>query len=554
MMKENNTLLGNQTMKHSYPHCWRCKKPIIFRATEQWFISVDHNDLRKNALSEITKTKWFPSWGETRIRSMVEGRPDWCISRQRSWGIPIPAFYCTKCNKPNFKGKFNAAVIEMMQKSGSDAWFEQEAKDILPKGLKCEFCGGEEFTKETDIMDVWLESGSSHNAVLKAEKDVFNWPADLYLEGSDQHRGWFQSSLLTSMAGFKAAPFKAVLTHGFTVDEKGKKMSKSLGNTVLPQDVMNESGADVLRLWVASTDFRNDMAVSKKILKQIAEGFSKIRNTCRFLISNINDFDNSNDKVAYSDLKEIDKYALFKLELLSKKIREAYDNYEFHVVYHSMYTFCVNDLSSFYMDIIKDRLYCDGKKSVSRRAAQTVCSELLLTMIKLLVPVLSFTSEDIYQHLKKLKGFENLKESLFLETLPAVNQLHLDNALEAKWETILAVKAEANKKLEEFRATKVINQNSECDLYITADAKTIEILKSLGDELNEILQVSGVSVETQNIASPLNETNTTITITKTTNLKCERCWRYLPTVGKSQKNPGLCKRCEDAVGTTLGLS
>ncbi|MFA5104256.1 MAG: isoleucine--tRNA ligase [Candidatus Margulisiibacteriota bacterium] len=534
-LKEKGALLSSEKMKHQYPHCWRCKKPVIFRATEQWFISVDHNDLRSKALAEIEKTKWFPSWGQNRITSMVEGRPDWCISRQRSWGIPIPAFYCKKCGTPNFKGEFNKAVLEMVRGNGTDSWFVKEAKDILPKGIKCEKCGAQEFEKETDIMDVWLESGSSHFAVLKSDENTFAWPADLYLEGSDQHRGWFQTSLLTSTAAFGKAPFKAVLTHGFTVDEKGKKMSKSLGNVVDPQQVVKEYGADVLRLWVASTDFRNDMAVSKNILKQINEGFTKIRNTCRFLLSNINSFDAKKDSAPYEDLLDIDKYILMKFEVLLDKLRRSYDDFEFHAVYHTLYGFCVNDLSAFYLDVIKDRLYCDGVTSKSRRAAQTACFEMLIGIVKAMAPILTFTAEDLYSYVE----VPEKKASVFLEELPGKNPLYMNENIEKNWSRVLEIRGEAYKKIEMLRAAKEISRISECDIVISCEKSDFDILSRLADQLPQIFMVSSVSIKQ---AEGLD-----ISASKTANVKCERCWRYLPDVGSDSGHPSLCKRCADVV-------
>ncbi|OGB87332.1 isoleucine--tRNA ligase, partial [candidate division WOR-1 bacterium RIFCSPHIGHO2_02_FULL_45_12] len=345
-MKEDGSLLKLEFMGHPYPHCWRCKEPVIFRATEQWFVAVDHKHMRQEALKAIGHTKWFPAWGENRIRGMVETRPDWCISRQRSWGVPIPAFYCTKCHKPQMTGVFNKAIRELVREHGTNGWFEKSAAEILPKGTKCS-CGGTDFTKETDILDVWFESGSSHAAVLTGGQ------ADLYLEGSDQHRGWFQTSLLLGI-GYKGhAPFKAVLTHGFTIDDKGKKMSKSLGNVISPQAVVKEYGADILRLWVASTDFRNDMAASQNILRQVREAYLKIRNTCRFLLSNLYDYDGRGTMDDGRKLLEIDRWILLCLHKLIERVIKAYDNFEFHIVYHSLYDFCVNDLSAYYLDMSK---------------------------------------------------------------------------------------------------------------------------------------------------------------------------------------------------------
>ncbi|MEK7376582.1 MAG: isoleucine--tRNA ligase, partial [Candidatus Margulisiibacteriota bacterium] len=526
LLKEKGALLGSETLKHPYPHCWRCKKPVIFRATEQWFIAVDHDSLRDRVLEHIKKIKWIPGWGENRIRGMVESRPDWCISRQRSWGIPIPAFYCKTCGTPNFKGRFNQAAVELTNKLGSDAWFEKSPEEILPKDIQCEKCAGKEFTKETDIMDVWLESGSSHYAVLKDSKEL-SWPADLYLEGSDQHRGWFQTSILTSIAGFNAPAFKSVLTHGFTIDEKGKKMSKSLGNVVDPQKVVDEYGADVLRLWVASTDFRNDMAVSKNILKQINEGFKKIRNTCRFLLSNMAGFVEKTDKVDYEQLTELDKYALLRLLQVIKRVEKAYEDFEFHIVYHALYDYCVNDLSTFYLDIVKDRLYCDEKDSLRRRSTQSVLNEILTSMIAMMAPVLSFTAQDLLQS----TGQKSVLELEF----PKIDEAHLDAKLEERWEKILEIRAKAYKEIEELRSQKHVSQTLQCDIIIKGSAKDLEPLKSVESELTDIFLVSCVTL--------MEDDKFSISAVPTRNKKCERCWRFVENV----KENTVCARCADAV-------
>ena len=537
-MKHEGALLFTEPIKHSYPHCWRCKKPVIFRATEQWFISVDHNDLRGKALKAIGDTKWLPSWGENRIRGMVEQRPDWCISRQRSWGVPIPAFYCKKCGKPQYKGKFNEAVVELFRSKGSDAWFNIDAKEIL-KNIKCPDCGGSEFKKETDILDVWFESGSSHWAVLNKEHGL-SWPADLYLEGSDQHRGWFQTSLLTAVGAEGKAPFRAVLTHGFTVDEKGHKMSKSLGNVVDPQVVIKEYGADVLRLWVASADFRNDMSASREIMKQVAEAFKKIRNTCRFMLSNLNDFNKATDRVEYAKIDEMDKWVLLRLTRLIQRVRKAYEAFEYHIVFHSIHEFCVNDLSALYFDILKDRLYCDEKKGHLRRSSQTAISEVLDCIVRLCAPILSFTAEDIWKYMTK-----GTAGSIFEQDIPTVNEKYADEELEKKWDRLLEIRSEVYKEIEKKRAEKTISHPLEASLEISADGKDHDVLLAEKDRLASFLIVSKVTVirgEDGGIKAK---------VTKAAAKKCERCWMYLDSVGKIKEHPSLCERCANVVNEVV---
>jgi isoleucyl-tRNA synthetase len=529
-MKADGALLHLEFIKHSYPHCWRCKCPVIFRATEQWFISVDHKDLRAQVLKCITETKWFPSWGENRIRGMVEVRPDWCISRQRSWGVPIPVFYCVKCGKPQMTGKFNEAVRKLFKEKGSSAWFTIPADQILPKGISCE-CAGREFTKEKDILDVWFESGASHWAVLNDSK-ALSWPADLYLEGSDQHRGWFQSSILTAVAAKGAAPYKAVLTHGFTVDEAGKKMSKSLGNVIDPQKVIEKYGADVLRLWVASADFREDMSASDNILKQVFDAYSKIRNTCRFLMSNLNDFDPARDGVPFEKLKEIDKWALLKFAKLVERVQHGYDEFEFHLVFHSIRDFCVNDLSAFYLDISKDVLYCDALKSPSRRSVQTVLSGILRLLIVLFAPILSFTAEDILKHLSH-EG-----KSIFLSDMPVPDPKHRDKGLEEKWDEIFKLRVEVYREMEVKRAAKEIAASLEASVELSASQKQLDLLK--GIDLASIFICSDVKLSR-------SDDGVKVSVKKSANKKCERCWNLRETVGRDTIHPSLCNRCTDVV-------
>jgi len=556
-MKHDGTLLYSESVKHSYPHCWRCKKPVIFRATEQWFISVDHKNLRTEALRSIGETKWYPSWGENRIRGMVEQRPDWCISRQRSWGVPIPAFYCVKCGKPQYKGEFNKAVVKLFGTEGSDSWFSKDAKDIL-KGIKCPDCGGSDFKKENDILDVWFESGASHYAVLWGEKDLA-WPADLYLEGSDQHRGWFQTSLLTATGAKGRAPYKAVLTHGFTVDETGKKMSKSLGNVVDPQSVVREYGADVLRLWVASADFRNDMSASKNILVHVSDAFTKIRNTCRFLLSNMNDFDPAKNNVNYKDLEEIDRWALLKLHRLIERAHRAYDEFELHVVFHSIHSFCVNELSAFYFDVIKDRLYCESRDGKIRRSSQTAMHEILVTLVKLFAPILSFTAEDLWRHINKAQNLDLKSQisslisqsSVFLEDIPTPNKSYLDEKLEKKWDELLDIKAEVYKVVEAARASKLINQPLESKLEIWAKGRPLEILESVGKALPNIMIASQVELVKGNPPAEAKQSvkfpELYVLVKKAEGGKCGRCWIYSKSVGRSKDHPTICDRCEGVV-------
>lgn len=534
-LKADGALLKLEFIKHSYPHCWRCKKPVIFRATEQWFISVEANNLRQEALKAIGNTRWFPGWGENRIRGMVETRPDWCISRQRSWGVPIPAFYCDKCGQPQMTGLFNQAIRELVKKEGTNGWFAKEAKDILPAGTKCPNCGGTEFKKESDILDVWFESGSSHAAVLETRSNL-RWPADLYLEGSDQHRGWFQSSLLLGVGYKGAAPFRAVLTHGFTIDDKGKKMSKSQGNVIDPQDIVKRYGADVLRLWVASTDFRNDLAASEKIMKQVQDAFLKIRNTCRFLLSNLYDFD-SQLTPSDSQLLEIDRWILNRLQRLIERVTRAYDEFEFHLVYRALYDFCVNDLSAFYLDMSKDRLYCERKDALERRSAQYAMNEVLQALVRLMAPILSFTAEDLFRHLANNQKL-SANHSIFLQSFPLVNKKYLDEKFEEKWKMLLELREKVYAKLELLRTAKEIGSSIDAQVEIFAAGKKLELLKSVETLLPMILIVSKVTLS-EGEAEPL--------VSHAPGKKCQRCWLWSESVGENKEHPTLCRRCADVV-------
>ncbi|TCL40246.1 isoleucyl-tRNA synthetase [Anaerospora hongkongensis] len=541
-LAERSMLLGKGSVKHQYAHCWRCKNPIIYRATEQWFASVD--GFRDAALKAIEEVQWIPEWGEERIRNMVRDRQDWCISRQRVWGLPIPIFYCTKCNEHIINDATITAVSDLFKVEGSDAWWAKSAAEILPAGFSCPHCSHTEFRKETDIMDVWFDSGSSHAAVLETNP-ALKWPADLYLEGSDQHRGWFQSSLLTSVATRGRAPYNAVLTHGFVVDGEGRKMSKSVGNTIYPQDVIKQYGADILRLWVASADYKADIRISNDILKQMSEVYRKIRNTFRYILGNLADFNPGTDRVSYDRLLEIDRWALLRLEQVREKVTQAYDAYEFHTLYHTVHNFCAIDLSSIYLDILKDRVYTAKPDSVERRAAQTAMYEILDTLVRLVSPVLTFSAEEVWQHMPKVAGNP---ESIQLADWPAARSEYLDKQLEDKWNKLLTVRSELTKALEQARRTKVIGHSLDAAIAIYASDDVYEQLNALGEELATLLIVSKANVKQGVQQAPDNayrsaELPLAVVVTPAQGEKCERCWIYSDTIGEDSEHGTLCERC-----------
>ena len=535
-LEEHNLLLAKQVVNHSYPHCWRCKKPVIFRATNQWFASVD--GFRKETLEAIKTVKWYPAWGEERISKMVEDRNDWCISRQRTWGVPIPIFYCKDCEKEYVTEESLKKVQEIVKEKGTNAWFDLTEKELMPDGAKCSNCESTEFKRETDIMDVWFDSGSTHESVL-AERGLP--PANMYLEGSDQYRGWFQSSLLTSVATKGVAPYKEVLTHGYTVDEQGRKMSKSIGNVVAPQDVIKESGADVLRLWVLASDYKSDVSVSKNIIKQVTEVYRKIRNTARYILGNISDFD-VDSPVAYEDLQEIDKWALTRLNKLIKDCTKGYESYDFHDAYHAINQFCVVDMSAFYLDIIKDRLYTLKPDSIERRAAQTTMYEILSVLVRILAPMTCFTAEEIWNYMPHKKG-ENT-ESVMLEYYPKINAKYENEALSLKWAKLIKIKEEVAKKLEVARANKEIGLSLEAKVTLFAEGDEYEFIKGKENLLKEIFIVSDVHIY-ENRRNEDEEVAIGIKVEKATGEKCERCWMYSDTVGESSEYPTLCERCRD---------
>ena len=535
-LEENGLLLAKQTINHSYPHCWRCKKPVIFRATSQWFASVD--GFRKEAIEATKSVKWIPSWGADRIEKMIEERNDWCISRQRTWGVPLPIFYCKECEKEYVTEESLAKIQELVKENGTNIWYALSEKELLPAGAKCENCGCTEFTKERDIMDVWFDSGSTHESVL-VERGLPE--ADLYLEGADQYRGWFQSSLLTSVATKGKAPYKQVLTHGWTVDAQGRQMHKSLGNGIAPQEVIDEYGADILRLWVLSSDYQSDLRISKDILKQVSEGYRKMRNTARFLLGNLDGYDVENP-VAYEDLLEIDKWALAKLNKLVRKCTVAYDNYRFREAFDALNNFCVVEMSQFYLDIIKDRLYTFKRDSVERKAAQTVMYEILSAFVRIMAPMACFTAEEVWKYMPHKKD-DNV-ESVMLNFYPKVNALYENEALELKWEKIIKIKDEVAKKLEMARANKEIGTSLEAEVKLYSEGTEYEFLKANLDLLKDVFIVSSVKVF-ENRRNQDEEVALGVEIGKPEGEKCERCWCYSTTVGLNKLHPTICKKCSD---------
>ena len=541
-LRETGNLLACEEITHSYPHCWRCKKPIIYRATEQWFASVD--GFREETLEAIKTVKWIPSWGEDRITNMVKDRNDWCISRQRAWGVPIPIFYCSDCGKPIINDETIKAVADLFRTKGSDQWFALDASEILPAGFKCE-CGGTKFTKETDTMDVWFDSGSSNGAVMGARDDL-TFPADLYLEGNDQYRGWFQSSLLVSVANYGVAPYRSVLTHGMVIDEERRKMSKSLGNGIDPLEVIKTNGADILRMWIASSDYKSDIKISKDIIAQLSEGYRKIRNTARYIIGNISDFNPDTNAVKYVDMTELDKWALMKLTRLVKTVNEAYDNFEFHVVYHAIHNFCVVDMSNFYLDVIKDRLYTEKADSKERRSAQTAIYMILDAIVRLLSPIIAFSAEEMWKNMPHSKD-DNV-ESVSLNDMPVYNSEYEDEALWNKYETLIALRGDAQKALEEARNAKVIGHSLGAAVEIFAEGNAYAFLKENEELLKTILIVSAVKVtEGEGEGFKGESYKATYKVTAPEGEKCERCWMFSETVGSHADHPTLCSRCASVI-------
>ena len=540
-LEEAGALLKLTFITHSYPHDWRTKKPVIFRATAQWFASI--KDFRNELLEAVKETNWYPAWGETRLFNMVRDRGDWCISRQRVWGVPIPVFYAEN-GEEIITDETIEHVSNLFREDGSNIWFEREAKELLPEGFTHPGSPNGLFTKETDIMDVWFDSGSSHQAVL-LERDDLQRPADLYLEGSDQYRGWFNSSLSTAVAVTGKAPYKGVLSHGFTLDGEGRKMSKSIGIVVVPAKVMNQLGADILRLWVASVDYQADVRVSDAILKQVAEVYRKIRNTFRFLLGNLDDFSQATDSVSFESLREVDQFMLVKLNKLIKNVRESYDRYEFASIYHAVNNFCTLDLSAFYLDFAKDVLYIEAKDNAERRAIQTVLYKSLIALTKLVAPILSHTSDEVWSFIPNVK-----EVSVQLTDMPEYQELPNAKQLEEKWTAFMKLRNDVLKALEEARNEKVIGKSltAKVTLYVNDQAKSL--LESIQENLQQIFIVSGFEVAGGLSDAPENAVkfeNTAIVVSKAEGETCDRCWTVTPDVGQIEGYDTLCPRCAEVV-------
>ena len=534
-IKESGHLMGVQHITHQYPHCWRCHHPIIFRATEQWFCSIDK--FREEAYKAIDEVKWQPAWGHDRMHGMVRDRSDWCISRQRVWGVPIPVFYCKNCGKYHITDASIKAVSDLFRKEGSDAWYKYDANDILPKTEVCE-CGASDWEKDPDIMDVWFDSGSTWSAVCR-ERPELRWPVDMYMEGADQFRGWFQSSLLTCVATQGIAPYKEVLCHGWVVDEKGKQMHKSAGNGMEPSEIIRDYGADIIRLWVASSDYTVDVRAGKEIFRQLSEAYRKMRNTARFMLGNISDFDPAKDMVDDDQLFEIDRWALEACNKLTATMRDAYEHYDFSRAYHALYNFCVIDMSNFYMDVIKDRLYCADDHA--RRCAQTALYRILVDFTKLLAPILCFTSQEIWSYIPKLDG---MKDYVVFEQMPEAKAA-ADEAFEAKWDRIMAIRDDVKKVLEQARADKVIGSALEAGLTLYCSKEVYDFLNAIPmDELADLFIVSHVDlVEGEGGVKGLVE-GLGVSAAHAAGNKCLRCWKFDTAVGED----GLCPRCAKVLG------
>ena len=577
LLRSRGALLHTEKTEHSYPHCWRCHNPVIFRATEQWFISMEtpmpgrakgraskdnsgqapeqaseqaseNETLRNRTLEEIKHVKWDPSWGEERLANMISTRPDWCISRQRVWGVPIAVFLCESCGKPLNDHNVNRKVVELFARSGADAWFTSESDTILPAEMKCPHCGGAKFEKETDIFDVWLESGASYLALI-ADEPAYPWPSDLYLEGGDQYRGWFQSSLLCAMGTRGTPPYKGVVTPGWTLDEKGQAMSKSRGNDVDPVDIADRLGAEVVRLWVASVDFREDVVGSERLMLRIAENYKKIRNTFRYILGNLGDFDPQADAIGFEKLEAIDQYMLRQTLSFAADVRNSYDEFAFHKIYHRLNHFCIVDLSAFYFDVLKDRLYISAPKSHGRRSAQTAIWHIGEALVRLLAPIMSFTAEEVWSYLPKTAG---RAESVHLAQFPSVAEILVDVERAATesgsmplntsedWTTLRSVRDEVLKALEEARNNKLIGTGLEAHVILSAADPVYSVLARHANQLRYLFIVSAVTL-TQTSGNGAGAVH--VEVKKAEGLKCERCWNYSTRVGEDAKYPTVCERC-----------
>ncbi len=550
-MTADGSLIKEMTISHSYPHCWRCKEPVIYRATAQWFISMDNLQLREKALAAIDEVIWTPAWGQQRIRGMVEARPDWCLSRQRTWGVPLTVLSCSSCGEILKKKEVCDRIDELFLKEGADAWFKHEAADFVPEGIVCS-CGSSAFKKESDILDVWFDSGTSHAAVLE-ERPELRSPADLYLEGSDQHRGWFQSSLLTSVGTRSRAPYKGVLTHGYVVDGQGKKMSKSVGNVVAPQEVIDQYGAEVLRLWVASENYQDDVKVSGEILRHVSDAYRKMRNTLRFLLSNLYDFNPVRDAVANSELMELDRWALAKFAELNERLVDAYASYEFHAIYHGLHNFCGTTISSLYMDVLKDRLYCSTPAGPERRAAQTVVYRILDGLLRLMSPILCFTAAEAWEHLHGLEENAPLERSIFFVDFPVTDDIERDPQFNERWTKLLNLRSAITRVLEVARRDKHIGLSLDAEVVLRVDEAWRRFLDGNLQQMQELCIVSNLRLAGDGDEDGLAWVDAEglegvqIAVGPAPGVKCERCWTIATSVGNDHEHPSLCARCAGVV-------
>ncbi|MFP4671462.1 MAG: isoleucine--tRNA ligase [Desulfohalobiaceae bacterium] len=546
LLQQKGLLMHQEELLHSYPHCWRCKKPVIFRATTQWFISMQENALREKALQAIDQdVQWIPAWGRQRIRNMIQHRPDWCISRQRSWGVPIVALLCADCDQAYCEPEWALDIVRRFEEhqTGADYWFQAQLQDILPQGLRCPNCQGQNWEKETNILDVWFDSGTSYAAVLEKRQEC-SFPADMYLEGSDQHRGWFHSSLLASVGTRGQAPYRTVLTHGFVVDGQGKKMSKSVGNVVAPQDIMDRYGAEILRMWVASENYQEDMRISEKILKQLVDNYRRIRNTCRFILGNLWDFEPGSHSLNLEDMLPLDRYILQLVQDKHQNILDYYRRYELHKVFHAIHNMCVNELSAFYLDVIKDRLYVYAQDSRQRRSAQSALQQILLLLLQDMAPILSFTAEEAYQHLNQ----EGKAESIFNRASMLELQGTMQKEEKMLWDQILTLRNEANKSLEPARKASVIGHPLDAHLDLYLPAQLWQQLQGMEPELREVCLVSSLKLHPADQApedsfKSQELPQLSIKVSPAPGQKCLRCWNFSPQLGQDQDQPGLCPRC-----------
>ncbi|MCG6929419.1 MAG: isoleucine--tRNA ligase [Desulfofustis sp.] len=546
-------LLHQARIRHSYPHCWRCKQPVIYRATPQWFISMEANDLRKKSLDNIREVTWTPGWGMQRIYAMIEHRPDWCLSRQRAWGVPITVFSCKGCGEIVKNQAVNDTVDALFTREGADAWFSHGLEDFLPAGFACGHCGGSDFRQETDILDVWFDSGVSYAAVCERREELAS-PADLYLEGSDQHRGWFHSALLTSVGTRGTAPYKGVLTHGYVVDGQGKKMSKSVGNVVVPQEVIEKYGAEILRLWVASEDYRDDVKVSDEILAQVTDSYRKIRNTIRYFLGNLSDFDPQRDGVPAAQLETLDRWALARFEELKARVTAAYEKYEFHSIYHALNYFCGMTMSAFYLDIIKDRLYASATDSRLRRSAQTAMHEIAEGLLQLMSPILCFTASEAWDALKGRGADADVKGSIFFSDFPQPAAANvIDPQSERDWNRLVRLRSEITRALEKARADKIIGHPLEAEVLLSVDGELAAFAEKHLEMLRELCIVSGLKLVDEQLLETVQPmaseeiAGLAIGVRPASGGKCERCWTRSNSVGAMPGHPTICSRCHAVV-------